>query len=209
MNLVDPDGMDTFVFNNKGVYTRTIKSDGEHVGRYEQSSGKPIDFKFADPVNDPISIQKGEIKRIRIVKEKDIKKMMTDAGVFDNGNRESRYEYIKKEGQGLGALDFSGKANGGMIDVYGRDTYRLLYLIDGVAHNPKNFGNFLFGAAGESLGFPLWILKMGAHWNSLHNSDNNGYKPQFDSKDDQFSIKCGFRHAQTKRYESVIIKKQK
>ena len=60
----------------------------------------------------------------------------------------------------------------------------MLFLVDGVAHNHMNFGNFLFGAAGKALGLISFELRMRAHWNSLANSSSNGYRPQFDSDDD-------------------------
>ena len=122
---------------------------------------------------------------------------------FSDDNRKRKYGYAKEEGIGLGKLDFSKKAKGGMASLYGTDTYKSMYLIDGVAHNPENFGNFLFGAAGNALGIPLIALKLGAHWNSVVNCEENGYNSQLDSKDDQFSIKCGFNHAQRHKYNAI------
>ena len=203
VKLIDPDGCDTLVFNKYGNYSHSIKSDGEHVGRYEQPSGNPYTFTFADPINDPIAIEEGKITKLQIVKEDDIKKMLRDAGVFCDDNRKRKYGYAKEEGVGLGKLDFSKKAEKGMASLYKINTYKSMYLIDGVAHNPENFGNFLFGAAGNALGIPLTILKLGAHWNSIVNSKKNGYKSQLDSKDDQFSIKCGFNHAQRHNYNAI------
>ena len=40
----------------------------------------------------------------------------------------------------------------------------------------------------------------GSHWNSLCAPEANGYKPQFDSKDDQFSIFLGILHAYFNQY---------
>ncbi|KWW27085.1 MAG: RHS repeat-associated core domain-containing protein, partial [bacterium P3] len=200
---IDPNGCDTLVFNKFGNYLHTIKSDGEHVGIYDPPSGKPYNFTFADPINDPISIEEGKITKLQIVQEIDIRTMLFNAGVFSDDNRDRRLGYIKEEGVGLGKLDFSKKAKGGMISMYGSDVYHSMYLVDGVAHNPDNFGNFLFGAAGNALGIPLVALKLGAHWNSIVNSKENGYKRQLDSKDDQFSIKCGFNHAKRHKYNTI------
>ena len=63
IKVIDPDGMDTLVFNKYGNYSHTIQTEGEHIGRYDQPSGTPYVFHFADPVNDPISIENGEITK--------------------------------------------------------------------------------------------------------------------------------------------------
>ena len=79
-------------------------------------------------------------------------------------------------------------------------------IVDGVAHNHMNFGNFLFGAAGKALGLTLFELQMGAHYNSLANPDKNGYKRQLDSSDDQFSIRMGVKHANKHNYKRMYYK---
>ena len=78
----------------------------------------------------------------------------------------------------------------------------MIFLVDGVAHNHMNFGNFLFGAAGAGLGFSLPELLSGAHWNSL-TGRANGYGAQFDSSDDQFSIRKGYEHGYTNYYKET------
>ena len=65
-----------------------------------------------------------------------------------------------------------------------------------------NFGNFLFGAGGEALGIDLFILQAGAHYNSVRNPGTNGYKPQLDSMDDQFSIQQGFYYNNLKSFHN-------
>jgi hypothetical protein len=71
---------------------------------------------------------------------------------------------------------------------------------DGYAHNHMNFGNFLWGASGHSLGFSETTLKVAAHYNSVMNSETNGYKPQLDSKDDQLSIRRGVNFSKTNQF---------
>ncbi len=75
------------------------------------------------------------------------------------------------------------------------------FYLEGVAHNYFNFGNFLYGAAGAALGLKIAELTAGAHVNSLVHSDTNGYDPQLDSKDDQFSIILGYEHAKKRHYD--------
>lgn len=69
----------------------------------------------------------------------------------------------------------------------------MLFIPNGTytAHNHMNFGNFLWGATGYTMGFSYLELSWGAHFNSVINSRSNGYLPQFDSKDDQNSIRKG------------------
>jgi hypothetical protein len=47
---------------------------------------------------------------------------------------------------------------------------RALYLTEtksgAIAHNNKNFGNFLWGAGASRLGFSEGVAKMGAHYNN-------------------------------------------
>ena len=206
IKVIDPDGMDTLVFNKYGNYSHRIIAEGEHVGRYDQPSGSPYVFNFADPVNDPIAIERKEITRLQIVKEDDIRAMLSNAGVFDDENRENRVAYALANGHK--ELDFAMKPNRGLGFVYGKKTYKSIYLVDGVAHNPANFGNFLYGAACEALGFSLFITKLGAHYNSrFGDAEKNGYSHQWDSQDDQFSIKCGYRHAQGRGYHNINHKR--
>ena len=59
---------------------------------------------------------------------------------------------------------------------------------------------------GYTYGIPLFVLKIGAHLNSLGffgkigTRSYNGYTPQFDSEDDQKSIKEGFEYAKQNSY---------
>jgi len=103
------------------------------------------------------------------------------------------------EGKGGGKFDFSISAipfeflkEGASPNPLTKES-SMLFIPEGdnTAHNHMNFGNFLFGAAGYSLGIPKITLKLGAHYNSLFNSGSNNYKSQLDSKDDQFSISKG------------------
>lgn len=67
-------------------------------------------------------------------------------------------------------------------------------------HNFMNFGNYLWGATGYTIGFSGGVLSVGAHLNSLLNPRKNCYSSQFDSKDDQLSIYIGVLHAKTHNY---------
>lgn len=94
-----------------------------------------------------------------------------------------------------------------------------MFLVDNMAHNHMNFGNFLYGAGGATLGVHLVALKIGAHVNSRFSTDSNGnritsegsdykangYKPQWDSRDDQRSIKAGYYYARKRGYRRLDI----
>ncbi len=67
-----------------------------------------------------------------------------------------------------------------------------------------NFGNYLWGASGYTLGFGYSVLKPAAHANSLVNRRGNGYSPQLDSDDDQLSIDLGILHAYQNKYRTIL-----
>ena len=95
--------------------------------------------------------------------------------------------------------------------------YNYLFLPEGesTAHNLMNFGNYLWGATGYTIGFSFDILALGAHCNSLglfnlnHNSKGyrnftyDGHFPQPDSMDDQWSIYLGVKHAEKYGYRKL------
>jgi hypothetical protein len=209
-------------FDENGNYLRTIKDNWFHntfVGR----KGRIVDvdgnvtqnFKFADSKNDVASLKDGTINKVQFVQESEITRMLSKARVFTKENKvanaDSRYGYIKQEGIGGGKLDFS--YNDGIPAHYPEaskdpqlNPSPMLFLVDGVAHNHMNYGNFLFGAAGKALGLTGFELQMGAHYNSLANPDKNSYKRQFDSSDDQFSIRMGVRHANQQGYKNMYYR---
>ncbi len=70
--------------------------------------------------------------------------MLSKGGVFTKENKtynndlSDRYSYIKEEGLGGGKLDFSLTG----IPYQCEDVSQSLFLVDGLAHNYFNFGNF-------------------------------------------------------------------
>ena len=216
VRLVDPDGESFSEFDENGNYLRTIKDNWWHnlwhgrKGRIVDGEGNIIQtFRFADPINDVADLKKGTINKIYFVQENEIVLMLTRAGAFDKENKvinaNNRYGYIKREGKGGGKFDFSYTEIPHQYPEASDEPLKrpssMLFLVDGVAHNHMNFGNFLFGAAGKALGLTSFELRMGAHWNSLTNSSSNGYRKQVDSEDDQFSIQKGVRHAIQHKYK--------
>ena len=79
-------------------------------------------------------------------------------------------------------FDFSTK------DFYADRTNYIFITDDGeyqIAHNYRNMGNFLWGAATYKMGVPKWLALSGAHYNNL-NTDGG-----WDTDDDQWSIQLG------------------
>ena len=223
---IDADGRKFINFDKDGNYTGTSKDNWWH-NFWHGSKGRVLNddrsvqqkFKFSDPENDVADIQSGKIKRLEFVKDKDIQKMVSNSGGFDANNKtenrswSNRYGYIKEEGKGGGKMDFSYTQIQKVYPVASSDPLDpsaptpMIFLVDGIAHNHMNFGNFLYGASGEAMGFNLLELRAGAHYNSKFNSTSNGYKSQWDSSDDQFSIKRGFKFAEDRNYHKKQLSK--
>ena len=184
------------------VVKKKNNDDGTTTTTYK---GNTLNFEFADPINDVKDIKNGVITRVSVVSKNKIKSMLIDAGAFNSENRRNAIQYLSKEGIGGGKLDFSytsipqnfPEASSNPLET----PSSTIFLVDNVAHNHMNFGNFLFGAAGSTLGVAKGVLKMGAHKNSLFpenangkrmgKNNQNGYNPQLDSSDDQYSISLG------------------
>lgn len=214
---VDPDGRKYLNFDENGSYTGTTNDNWFH-NLFVGNRGRILDakgnvsrtFSFADPKQDAKDIESGVITKLVVVQENDIQSMMTNSGAFDEANRTSskplseRYDYILNEGIGGGKMDFSytqipDTYPGASSDPLSAPS-SMIFLVGDVAHNQMNFGNFLFGAAGYSLGYTEAELRTGAHYNSLFNSDKNGYPSQLDSSDDQWSIQLGVSHSSQQGY---------
>ena len=224
--MVDFSGESYSDFDIEGNYLQTINDNWWHNlwhgrrGRIVDDEGNVIQsFKFADPKHDVADLKEGNINRVQFVQESEIISMLSKAGAFDQENKVSnlssgsRYDYIKTEGMGGGKFDFSYNKVIGIPAHYPdvstkplKQSSKMLFLIDGVAHNHMNYGNFLYGAAGKALGLSVLELQMGAQWNSLSHPSSNDYPSQFDSRDDQKSIRLGVRHANQHGYKDMYYK---
>lgn len=207
INLIDPDGRaattpDDYIFDENGDFVRVDRNNQPDKLVIENSkTGTRKSFDFADPVADPKAIEDGTIKKVVVVSLAKIGDMLGKAGAFDPENRESEWSYMYNESKGGGKLDFSYSSipfefDGASVDPL-KVASPMLFIADGdsYAQNHMNFGNFLWGAAGHSLGFSETSLKVGAQYNSKFNSETNGYPSQWDSKDDQLSIKQGVKYS--------------
>jgi len=207
MNRIDPTGaldfIDDYVFNEKGDFVRIDRNNNPDKLVVENSkTGDKQYYDFADPVNDTKDIENKVITKIVFVSDKQIKSMLNSQDAFESGMFNFGWE-----SQGGGDFDYSFTV---LPNIYPNANFdgsksNSLFIPEGdyMAHNFMNFGNYLWGATGYTVGFGYGELQSGAHFNSLFNSARNGYPSQWDSKDDQRSIIKGAFHAQTHDYRSL------
>ena len=210
INAVDPDGRDWYIFNQNGIYQKKINAEGTNRimvhSLKKTKTGEEYDsytfINFADPINDARDIDNGIINRLVFVNEQNIQSMLAEQGAFDSNKLN-----FGIESQGNGNFDYSftvlpqkyPEAHFNGIDS------NSLFLPEGdnTAHNFMNFGNYLWGATGYTVGFGYTELQIGAHLNSKFNSKRNGYSSQWDSEDDQRSIIKGIYHAKSQNYRRL------
>lgn len=206
IKFIDPTGMipDEYLFNSEGKYVGKIEKPGEHTGLIMGSEkNKPLAFKFSDPINDPKALERGKITGIEILSDESISEVLNESGVNNVTNQKNRFNYIRKESdasslEGEGKMDYvitaQPRIRGEKQPIRSDRLYLTKVEPNAVAHNNFNFGNFLWGAGAERLGFSLPIARLGAHINSLKDPH---YK-SLDSEDDQRSIRLGFRWSKSK-----------
>jgi uncharacterized protein RhaS with RHS repeats len=204
IRFIDPNGMmvDEYKFNSEGQYTGKVEKEGEHYGTISNNNGEVTKtFSFADPINDPAAIDKGEITQVVEVGDEAIANTLNESGVNNGQNQDNRVDFILNESnatnpEGSGKMDY---VITGSVKVDGKDiklanSSNTLFLTSTesgkVAHNNSNFGNFLWGAGVKSLGIPKFTAKLGAHYNNFFHDPK--HKGTLDSKDDQYSISLGY-----------------
>ena len=216
IKVVDPNGMDTIVFDGNGNFSNRIKADGKHMGRVLDNNGnKKFDFEFvcqqdADRCCSPGSPEEGDIMfqdklphakacpaeetspihRIELVWQKDIISMLKESGA---GNKKI-LPYIARIGYALfasygGSLDFdyTYRTEKGAW----KDNTLYIPMVPGerYAHNASNLGNFLWGAAMFQMGITPWDVLAGSNLHALFKHH------EFDSLDDQLSIGLGYSYS--------------
>jgi uncharacterized protein RhaS with RHS repeats len=207
--FIDPDGMeatppDEYVFNRNGTFKEKIEKPGTDYIRIDKTN---VTIQFADSINDPKAIDNGTITNLVTVSDSAINNELKDSGVFDETNQDSRYSFIQNESnassmEGTGKMDYVTHDleldNGSVVPISSSSTLFVTNTESGaVAHNNYNFGNFLWGAGANALGFSETVARLGAHWNNFKNDTIS--KGGLDSKDDQFSISLGFEWQKPKK----------
>jgi len=207
--LIDPNGMwdDYFVFDENGDFLRIEQNNmPDRLVIENSSTGLRDYYYFSDPETDTQQIRDGIINKAAFVSKTDIKEMLNKKGAFS-----SSWANFYSESKASGDFDYSYTSIPQKYSEYGASRFPLdipssvIFVIEGerTAQNHMNFGNFLWAATGFSIGFGYAELQLGAHFNSLVNSGSNNYSPQWDSKDDQKSIKSGAHYADKNNFRSV------
>src|SRR5690554_6675509 len=114
VRFIDPDGMmlDEYIFNQDGDYTGKIRKPGKHTGLFIRNDKQiPLAFKFADPINDPKAIDKGDVTGVKIVSNESIIKVLDESGVNKQENKENKVKFITRESDasnlaGKGKMDY-------------------------------------------------------------------------------------------------------
>ena len=212
INSIDPDGMDWYEFDKDGNYNKKTEIEGTNrIVRHtveKTKDGSEYDsykfFDFADPENDAKDIDNGTINKLVSVSEKEMQSMLDEQGAYESGKLNFAWESL---GGGNFDYSFSKLTKEYPNASFNKKTMKSnsLFLPEGdnTAHNFMNFGNYLWGATGYTVGLGFGELQAGAHLNSKINPNRNGYPSQWDSKDDQRSIIKGAYHAQTQNYRKL------
>lgn len=212
VRVIDPNGMDTIVFDGAGNFSNRIKADGNHVGRLLDKNGnKRFDFEFvcqqdADRCCSPGSQEeydiydrdklshamdcpaeeKVPIYRIELVWQKEIISQLKESGACDKSFL-PRIGYALRESDG-GHLDFD---NVNRHNGVWNDQTLYIPMVPGkkYAHNVSNMGNFLWGAAMHKMGISYKDIILGSNLHALIKHH------EFDSRDDQLSIGLGYLYS--------------
>jgi RHS repeat-associated protein len=220
INKADPTGMaavevappDDYIFNEKGDYVRTDKTNLPDKLVVENSTTKARqNYEFSDLVTDPQQIEDGIINKLVFVSQTIIKDILISKGAFNYDDKDSWSSFYKKS-KGGKAFDFSYSVIPTAFAAEGVSSNPLitpspmLFLPEGdyIVQNHMNFGNFLWAASGFTLGFSYSTLQIGGHVNSIMNPGSNGYSRQLDSKDDQNSIKKGAYYADRNLFRTIL-----
>ncbi len=223
-----------FNIDVKGDTTyRFGKSDGKYLGMFDTDAAGQVGsygasktigkgknkqevwegqrFEFADPQTDAQQIRDGIINKLVFVSNDEIKGILTSQGAFNYKDKINPFKFYSNSTGGQN-FDYSYSVIPTKYASQGASIYPLnspspmLFLPEGdyTAHNHMNFGNYLWGASGYTLGFNFATLQIGAHINSIKNPGSNGYPRQWDSEDDQNSIKKGAFHALQFKYRTIL-----
>jgi uncharacterized protein RhaS with RHS repeats len=214
--LVDPDGMSISDFDEDGNYLETRKNNWFHntfvgrKGRIVDSEGNvKTSFKFNDYKLDKEMFNSDGFK-LDVDFEEKVDGLITEGANSINEEiefcKEIGLKNPVKNGMKLAVKDGADFINSS--DELANGDNRL-FLIDGVAYNNYDAGNFLTGASvKKSNTYNQFIFRMGTHYDNhrnanISNATNPKYKPQkglirLDARADQKAIRNGFRYQRNK-----------
>jgi RHS repeat-associated protein len=204
---IDMNGDSLALFKN-GVYVSMVDNGKKEITGFNQVSTTGKDgkesftggqsFSFNDYPDDMGGIKSGELK-LRVVSNDEIKNTLIETGITDETSRDSPWSYMERESRPIGDKSLLSCTSTGCMDYQNvtNKNFNSLNIVEGVAYNNADYGNFLWGQAGKQLGFSLNTLTTGAHLNNAVNSRrNNPSQPYgfFDSDGDQRAIKHGHKY---------------
>ena len=206
IRYVDPTGCDTLSFlmgeNNYAAFQKRVKAKGDDVGRIYDADGNILyTFNFASPDDaEHFYIEKSDddydnsddkdkMYGVQVYTIKQMEKFLDKVPDFLRFDGIWKYVFAALESKG-GKMDFVTSAK--LINNNGGP--RAYLPLDGsdIAHNPFNFGNYIWGMAMRKLGIPYSHAAIGAHIQNYFGSDIG--KGQLDSPDDQRSILLGYHN---------------
>ena len=210
INIIDINGDSLMLFKN-GTYISTIDNGKKETTGFNQESktdksGKETftggqSFSFNDIEDDRRGITSGELK-LRFAKDAEIQGYMNESGVNNTENKDNSLSYIERESRPInnrGVLTMWKKSSG-LMDYprfINRDHWNSLNVVDGIAYNNSDYGQFLWGMGGRNLGFGYETLRKASHLNNAFNSkSDNPNKPYSitDSPGDQRAIRNGYNY---------------
>lgn len=185
---VDPLEGGSFLFDTDGAFLSRVRGTTEQVLFYQGFAEEPVTASFADPDHDPSLIDSD--CWLQLITPADVALSMH---IVDAHN--PRYRglirgclYLLRESGYGGLID---PAVNAQHQVFPKVWYLSETRREGaLAHNHFNTGNFLWGAAAQACGVPLWVTLLGTHFNNFFLSPDNQGRP--DDKDDVLSIRAGY-----------------
>lgn len=164
-----------YLFNNKGELDRTNPAGRSDLGGILTKDGKSIGrmFKINDPLEDGRYLDKPtlndypvtpkihvlgpvEVRNILYGINPDTRQPYTDMAKVSKLSFREKFDYAMRESVHGNQLD---TANNIKV-INGQD----LYLIDGIAYNASDAGNFMWGYAMNDLGMPWFMVKVGSEY---------------------------------------------
>ena len=178
-------------------------------------------YIYADPVSDSKLVESGQITRLVCIDVDTITEILREHGAFTDswrdfisgsapfagpGERLARKGEFRHDYSATELCErFGGYVEGDEIKS------DCLFVVKGepYAYNIMNFGNFLWGATGYTIGIPGPFLLAGSHAYRFNEttirplfSKGLRFHPEFDSRDDQLSIAEGISFARRNGYRS-------
>jgi len=201
---LDADGGDDVYFNKDGSYSHTVDTNWfidtfiGHRGYLEGNDGNFSRIYFNDPADALQFGKDGQYDGLKLVNDTYIGDILDERlgrfRSFEKGSQKHFYEDLAIASGARGSLDFGGVAAVEKLTVYG-----------GRAFNQKDFGNFLWGAALQSLKVPYNpTTKIGSEVNGFWNGkeqNNQWHHGQSyldritwrgDTSEDQNAIRNGY-----------------